>query len=190
VWAVLLIFVFLTGTESRRGYYVLPILPFAALMVADWLTSVSVTYPRLLNASGWMVAGASLMLLLWFGAAVPYGNSIGGIRPLAKEIRATAQSIAPWPQWRVLCWGSTHRGPGFYIRPLTLIPPEIYDYDKLKALVAEHPRTIVLTHVEYVDQLKNLYADAVVIREAPRVPKMFVTDKMRLEAYAAVIPRS
>ena len=61
-------------------------------------------------------------------------------------MRTAAEDIAPWPQWRVLCWESTHRGPGFYIRPVTLIPPEIYDYDKLKALVTEHPRTIVLTH--------------------------------------------
>jgi 4-amino-4-deoxy-L-arabinose transferase-like glycosyltransferase len=189
IWAVLLIFVFLTGTESRRGYYILPALPFAALMVADWLMTVSATYPRLLSASGWVAATASLILLLWFGVAVPYGNSIGGIRPFAKEVRTAAEDIAPWPQWRVLCWESTHRGPGFYIRPVTLIPPEIYDYDKLKALVTEHPRTIVLTHVEYLDRLKDLYADPIVIKEVPRVPERFRTDKMRLEAYAAVIPR-
>lgn len=190
IWAVLLIFVFLTGTESRRGYYILPALPFAALMIADWLMTVSATYPRLLSVSGWIAATASLILLLWFGVAVPYGNSVGGIRPFAKEVRAAAEDIAPWPQWRVLCWESTNRGPGFYIQPVAAIPPEIYDYNKLKALVTEHPRTIVLTHVEYLHGIKDLYADPIVIKEIPRVPKRFRTDKMRLEAYAAVIPRS
>jgi 4-amino-4-deoxy-L-arabinose transferase-like glycosyltransferase len=188
-WALLLIVAFLTGTESRRGYYILPALPFGALMIADWLMTVSAKHPRLLSASGWIAAGASLILLLWFGVGVPYGNSIGGIRPFAKEVRATAKAIAPWPQWRVLCWESTNRGPGFYIRPVTVIPVEIYDYAKLKALVTEHPQTIVLTHVQYLDDLKDLYADPIVIKEVPRVPKMFRTDRMRREAYAAVIPR-
>jgi 4-amino-4-deoxy-L-arabinose transferase-like glycosyltransferase len=186
VWAVLLVFVFLTASTSRRSYYVLPILPFVALMVADWLMTVSASHPRLLRVSAWIPVFASAMLLLWFGVAVPYGNSIGGMRPLAREIRATAESIAPWPEWRMLLWSDTSRDAQFYIRAANF-PPYAANADELKKFIAEHPRTIVLARAKDLDQLKDLLPQAIVVKERLRAPKRFIDKKKRRDLHVALI---
>jgi 4-amino-4-deoxy-L-arabinose transferase-like glycosyltransferase len=188
VWAVLLVFVFLTASTSRRSYYILPILPFAALMVADWLMTVSTTHPRLLRASAWIPVFAGVILLLWFGVAVPYGNSIGGMRPLAREIRTTAETIAPWSDWRMLLWADTSRDAQFYIRA-TNFPPYVGNTDELKKLVAEHPRTIVLARVKDLDQLKGLLPHAIVVKERLRAPARFFGKEKRRDLHVALILR-
>lgn len=37
LWTFILIFIFFTASGSRRSYYVLPMVPFAVLVTADWL---------------------------------------------------------------------------------------------------------------------------------------------------------
>jgi 4-amino-4-deoxy-L-arabinose transferase-like glycosyltransferase len=188
VWSVLLVFVFLTASGSRRSYYILPILPFAALMVADWLMIVSSTYPRLLRASAWIPVFTSLTLLLWFGVAVPYGNSIGGMRPLAREIHTAAENIAPWSDWRMLLWSDTSRDAQFYIRAVNF-PPYAANSDQLKKFVAEHPRTIVLARVKDLAQLKNLLPQAIVVKERFRAPARFFGKEKRRGLHVAFILR-
>lgn len=38
-WAVLILFLFFTLSGSRRNYYILPLIPYAILMTADWIHS-------------------------------------------------------------------------------------------------------------------------------------------------------
>ncbi len=188
VWSVLLVFAFLTASTSRRSYYILPILPFAALMVADWLMNVSSSYPRVLRASAWIPVFASLILLLWFGVAVPYGNSIGGMRPLAREIHAAAEDIAPWSDWRMLLWSDTSRDPQFYIRAANF-PPYVADPEQLEKFIAEHPRTIVLARIKDLDQLKDLLPRAIVVEERLRAPARFFDEEKRQGLHVALIVR-
>lgn len=188
VWSVFLVFVFLTVSGSRRSYYILPILPFAALMIADWLMAVSSNYPRLLRASAWIPVFASLILLLWFGAAVPYGNSIGGMRPLAREIHTAAERIAPWSDWRMVLWSDTSRDPQFYIRAVNF-PPYVANTDELKKFIAEHPRTIVLARIKDRDQLQDLLPQAIVVRERLRAPARFFNEEKRKGLHVALILR-
>ena len=77
-------FVFFTASGSRRGYYLLPILPAAAMLVARILLrrdELSTTARRLFNFGFWTIAAAALgagvllfplhMLLPWPGSAYP-----------------------------------------------------------------------------------------------------------------------
>ena len=188
VWSVLLVFVFLTASTSRRSYYILPILPFAALMVADWLMTVSSTYPRLLSVSAWVPVFASLLLLLWFGVAVPYGNNIGGMRLFAEEIHAAAESIAPWSDWRMVLWSDTSRDAQYYIRA-TNFPPYVVNTDELRRLMAEDPHTIVLARVKDLDQLEYLLPQAIIVRERFRAPARFFDEQKHHHLHVALILR-
>lgn len=46
IWSVLILFVFFTLSGSRRNYYVLPLVPFAILLTADWILEGVATLKR------------------------------------------------------------------------------------------------------------------------------------------------
>lgn len=107
VWALLLLFAFFTASGGRRSYYVLPLVPFAQLLGAWWvierrhergLAGLGRAWPRVVGA------GAGVMLLV-LGVAYPWSNGGGGVPLFAREVRAAAEQVAPWPQWRVLILG-------------------------------------------------------------------------------------
>ena len=74
-WAT---FVFFTASGSRRGYYLLPILPAAAVLVARLLlrhNELSITARRLFNFGFWTIAAAALgagVLLFPLHALLPW----------------------------------------------------------------------------------------------------------------------
>jgi 4-amino-4-deoxy-L-arabinose transferase-like glycosyltransferase len=102
VWGLGLLFVFFTASGSRRSYYVLPLVPFAQLLGAWWLSE------RLANktASGprWQkgFAFTAALLLLILGVAYPWSNGNGGVTRFAQDVQAQAVKIAPWNQWQMV----------------------------------------------------------------------------------------
>ncbi|HXX93607.1 MAG TPA: glycosyltransferase family 39 protein, partial [Planctomycetota bacterium] len=94
LWASLLIFLFLTLGRSRRNYYILPILPFLVLAVADWVRAKE-TSSRWRTASAWIAGASAVGLVVLFGAVLPPVESRGGARLMAREVRREAEARAP-----------------------------------------------------------------------------------------------
>jgi len=59
LWTLLLIFLFFSCSGSRRGYYILPILPYAVLLAARFLQDAS--FPRLRHCA--LYSSAALLIL-------------------------------------------------------------------------------------------------------------------------------
>ncbi|WP_085596870.1 MULTISPECIES: glycosyltransferase family 39 protein [unclassified Pseudomonas] len=106
VWALGLLFLFFTASGSRRSYYVLPLVPFAQLLGAWWL-SRRLELARDLGrerSRGWNLglASAAMVMLLVLGLAYPWSNGGGGVLGFAAQVKAEASRIAPWNQWRMV----------------------------------------------------------------------------------------
>ncbi|MGO4313962.1 ArnT family glycosyltransferase [Pseudomonas sp. KB_15] len=102
-----LLFLFFTASGSRRSYYVLPLVPFAQLLAAWWVTRRMAARQAAGNVSGpgWAkgIAGAAGCLFLILGVAYPWTNGgAGGVMQFTRDVRAEAIKTAPWNEWRMV----------------------------------------------------------------------------------------
>lgn len=167
--ACLLIFLFLTASSSRRAYYLLPIVPFAVLMIAEWLQHEEAG-ARWATVSAWGVVCGLAGMFVWFTLVVPASFRYGGERLLAREVRAQAEKEAPWSTWHVLICGAPPSA-GYYFRAgyeAKVIPAE--DAGEVGRLVAENPHTIVLTKRRFVEAVRSQVPAATMFVERPRIP--------------------
>jgi 4-amino-4-deoxy-L-arabinose transferase-like glycosyltransferase len=171
VWSCLLIFALLTASGSRRSYYILPIVPFGVLVIADWLRSLGErTLPRAVAA--WGVAAALAAMLLWFGVVVPFGFRRAGERLLVRAVRQHVEAIAPWQEWRILICGAPEAA-GYYFRTdagVTVIPAAAAS--EIGPLVAGYPHTIVVTKRRFLEGARAAVPSAVEFEEPSRVPRL------------------
>ncbi|TFY85145.1 dolichyl-phosphate-mannose--protein mannosyltransferase [Pseudomonas nabeulensis] len=102
VWGLGLLFLFFTASGSRRSYYVLPLVPFAQLLGAWWLSERLHTQPasRPRWNKGFAIAAALMLMVL--GVAYPWSNGNGGVTRLVEDVRAEALKSAPWEQWQLV----------------------------------------------------------------------------------------
>ncbi|MGF6097875.1 ArnT family glycosyltransferase [Pseudomonas sp. 18175] len=102
VWGLGLLFVFFTASGSRRSYYVLPLVPFAQLLGAWWLSERLLANPasRLRWYKGFGAAAALMLLIL--GVAYPWSNGKGGVTQFAVDVQTQATQTAPWAQWQMV----------------------------------------------------------------------------------------
>lgn len=102
VWGLGLLFVFFTASGSRRSYYVLPLVPFAQLLAAWWLSErleqKTASWPRWQKGFGF-TAG---LLLLVLGGIYPWVNGNGGVTRFADDVQAEAVKSAPWAHWQMV----------------------------------------------------------------------------------------
>jgi len=102
-WTLLLLFLFFTFSGSRRSYYVLPMVPFAILLSADWLLSRTNSLVK-----RWERGAASLVLLsfvLIFIAVdvIPaWYYSQYGVNRFAIALKKEASKIKPWETWNIV----------------------------------------------------------------------------------------
>lgn len=97
-----LLMLFFTASGSRRSYYVLPLVPFAQLLGAWWVTR------RLAERNseghglkiGFAVATALLVAIL--GVLYPWTNSGGGVIRFGEQVRQQASEQAPLNQWHMV----------------------------------------------------------------------------------------
>ena len=172
IWTCLLIFVFLTVSSSRRSYYVLPIVPFGVLMIAEWLHDEGARSWAQTAAAG-VVAVTFAGMLLWFGVIVPAGFRRGGERLLVRAVRSHAETEAPWKDWRIVLCGAPPAA-GYYFRTgqeVTVVP--IADLQQVAPLVARDPHTIVVTKRRFAEEVRALVPAAAVFEEPSRVPGVF-----------------
>ncbi|HUE38720.1 MAG TPA: glycosyltransferase family 39 protein [Candidatus Binatia bacterium] len=169
IWTCVLIFCVLTASGSRRSYYILPIVPFAILMIADWLRSADAN-ERLRTSVNWVAVGTLAGMLLWFGVVVPAGFRHGGERVLARQVRDRAEREAPWGSWKVLICGAPPAA-GYYFRTgpePTVVPIE--KVDTVAGLIERDPHTLVLTKRRFADSVRSILPAAAMLEEPSRVP--------------------
>jgi hypothetical protein len=189
-WACLLIFLFLSASLSRRSYYVLPILPFAALLVAGWLRGLAPGpgRRRWRAAAGAVAAVSAAGLAAWFGVIQPHVESHRGIRAMGAAVRAELERRAPLAEWNVVLWG-TPEGVGFYLAPgARAVGLDPNQEEAVRAQLRERPRTMVVTKAENEGAARAMFARSVAIREPPSPPVLNRFPVTRSRPLVAVIP--
>jgi 4-amino-4-deoxy-L-arabinose transferase-like glycosyltransferase len=97
-----LLLLFFTASGSRRSYYVLPLVPFAQLLGAWWITRRMAA--RKLDGRGWTIAFAIATAVMAgvLGVLYPWTNSAGGVIRFGETVREQASQQAPLNQWRMV----------------------------------------------------------------------------------------
>ncbi len=99
--ALVLGFIFLSCSSSRRSYYVLPLVPFAILIGADW---VNIYFDKIKILKN-VIAGLMLLALLTVlisDIMLAVGDMDGGNSMFSSQTRAAAVKIQPWKNWKIV----------------------------------------------------------------------------------------
>ncbi|NIE77435.1 phospholipid carrier-dependent glycosyltransferase [Pantoea sp. Ap-967] len=102
VQGLALLMLFFTASGSRRSYYVLPLVPFAQLLGAWWVTrwlAVRNSQGRGLHLG---FAATAALLVAVLGILVPWSNGGGGVIGFGKAVRELASAQAPLAQWHLV----------------------------------------------------------------------------------------
>ncbi|WP_433740960.1 ArnT family glycosyltransferase [Pseudomonas putida] len=176
IWGLTLLFLFFTASGSRRSYYVLPLVPFAQLLAAWWVTRRMTERKAAgkVSGPGWTkgIAAAAGLLFVILGIVYPWTNGgDGGVMQFSQDVRAQAIKTAPWNEWRMVLvdvdnklpmYLQNHGAPFYYVAPDSDIP-KTGDSAALMAWLEKQSgqpwrpeRTII---VEQYDDLKQLPLD-------------------------------
>ena len=169
-WSTLLIFVFFTLSGSRRSYYILPLVPFATLVTAEWVSAALGRNPGWSRRLGVAVALAYAALFLFANVLVALYYSGGGSPAFGRELRAQATAVHPWEAWKIVSLDARDKLV-LYVepaRPIEMIaaPPRgdaggdaerSCTADELLTawplLRERRPDTILITRAAYLDKL-------------------------------------
>lgn len=160
--SVIAIFVFFTLSGSRRSYYILPMLPFCSLFIADWLLmrTISIKQKAILSSSIAIMFG---LMLLFYDVFPAYIYQKHGAQPFAKKVIHEAELIQPWSAWNVMLLDAETKL-NFYFN----FPPTIKNYYFAGGRALQTPdqllrtwpfitdiksNTIIITRQRYLDFL-------------------------------------
>lgn len=164
VWSVVLLFLFLTGSGSRRNYYVLPMVPFAILMTADWLLANKDQLAAKVKWLSRLVVIFFLVLFLNFNVVQPWYYAQSSIPDFAKQLKQESETIKPWSDWQVVLLDSEAKVQ-FYLN----LPPSVKNlsvvgnrkHQTTDSLLAAWPivakkdsNTLLVTRKQYVQLLQ------------------------------------
>jgi 4-amino-4-deoxy-L-arabinose transferase-like glycosyltransferase len=179
-WTVLslvLLFLFFTLSGSRRSYYVLPIVPFAILMTADWILSSREIFTRRNIWAGRVAVISFLLLFVQFDVLQPLYYSGGGMPVFAVKLKAAAEKKNPWEKWNVISLDAESKT-YFYLR----LPPTTKNYgvmgkreeqtkaSLLKAwpmLRSRDPHVIFISRKRYEPILRNILSEYEAVESPP-----------------------
>lgn len=117
VWSLAILFCFFTMSGSRRSYYVLPMVPFAILLTADWILSLQNRHWQ--KWSLYTTTAAFTILLLAVDILPVWYYSQKGVEKFAVGLQQRASEIKPWQQWKVVMLDSESKL-NFYLQ----LPPD------------------------------------------------------------------
>lgn len=195
-WATLLLFLFLTLSGSRRSYYVLPLVPFAILLTADWILSGAEALQKRYIWAGKMVIIFYILFALNYILLQPLYYSFSGIETFASTLQSKTNKIKPWSEWNVVMIDPVSK-----IRFYLQLPPEIknqglpkgatYSEDSLEkiwpVLKAPPPNTIFVTRTYYVPLLQKILKNYEIVQAKPSLLELFAK-KEDPNSPAAFIP--
>lgn len=105
VWGLGLLMLFFTASGSRRSYYVLPLVPFAQLLGAWWITRRMAERNETGRGSRGLKIGfglATALLVLVLGVVYPWTNGGGGVIAFAETVKLEASKRAPLDKWKMV----------------------------------------------------------------------------------------
>jgi 4-amino-4-deoxy-L-arabinose transferase-like glycosyltransferase len=171
-WSTLLIFLFLTVSGSRRNYYVLPLVPFATLLTADWIAAGFVAKTKRIYTAVIMGICSYLAMFIYYDILIPVYYSEGGLTPFVRQVHAQANAIHPWPQWNIVFLDAESKV-SLYIKPtkpvqmLSVIGSTQAQRDKYRQnysvadllrswpiLLQHEPNTILISRKLYLNKLQ------------------------------------
>lgn len=117
-WVVLVFFIFLTLSGSRRNYYVLPLVPFALLMTADWIL-----VKKWSARAAQLVVVMTIVLLIYFAIAQPLWYQARGVEKFATTLKHQVETIRPWSNWKIVLLD-----PESKVRFYLNLPSEMHNY--------------------------------------------------------------
>lgn len=170
-WSSLLIFVFLTLSGSRRSYYVLPLVPFATLLTAQWLDSFLQKASQYKRYLANIILVSLVVVALIFDVALPLYYANGGLRPFVDQVKQQAEIMHPWPTWNIVFLDAESKLT-FYLdssKPVIILNPPFDSSGKNKlpdpssqqllqkwsVLESPLPNTIFITRKFYVPKIQG-----------------------------------
>lgn len=188
VWSVLILFVFLTLSGSRRNYYVLPLVPFAILMTADWLLASANEFAKRNLWAGRIAAIFFVGLFLNYDIVQPLFYAQGGTSGFATELKAQADKVKPWSEWQFTMLDPESKT-RFYLHlsPMVKnkgISGDVRDNQTAESLVEAWPElknndknVIFITRKLYEPLLKQILPTYEVVEATPSLGQRFVKTK-------------
>jgi hypothetical protein len=158
-----LLFLFFTFSGSRRNYYVLPMVPFAILMTADWILA---SQQRMIWA-GRMALTFFVLMFLNFDVVQPLYYTKDGMQRFANILKSDVTQLYPWSTWQVVMLDPESKA-RFYLH----LPPTAKEFaltgEQRKTQTAESllrawpvltektPKTIFITRKSYEPLLRKI----------------------------------
>jgi 4-amino-4-deoxy-L-arabinose transferase-like glycosyltransferase len=99
-WSLLVLFLFLTASGSRRNYYVLPIVPFGILFTVDWILSASSASMRKRLWSAGICVFSFLLIFLAVDLLPALYYAQFGINQFTTLLQKEAEKVKPLSQWK------------------------------------------------------------------------------------------
>jgi len=188
VWAVLLLFLFFTLSGSRRNYYVLPIVPFALLMTADWLLSAK---EKIRHWALWVAIVSFVTLFASFCVVQPIYYARQGMQDFSVALKNDAEKIKPWSEWQFAMLDSESKL-RFYLH----LAPEVKNFPVIGERSAQtsqsllqawpilnHPPKgmIFVSRQEYVGLLQPLLSQyhLIAVSKRANAPVAFVPESIK-----------
>lgn len=139
------LFLFFTISGSRRSYYILPVVPFALLLILDWLQD----FPRYLRFTKVLAVFTTVLLMLFFMVAQPLFYAKYGTSAFLDRVKEKAALHSPLQKGEVLLLGVRNKL-AFY---LELSPADVVNSDSQVASV--------------INQLASQYRELHTINQLP-----------------------
>jgi 4-amino-4-deoxy-L-arabinose transferase-like glycosyltransferase len=190
VWALLLLFIFFTISGSRRNYYVLPLVPFAILLTADWILAGLETWKRN-RWAGYMTVFSFGIFFLFFCVGQWLYYAGGGMDNFARNLKQQVEQIKPWSQWNFVMLD-----PESKVRFYLQLSPEVKNYgikvrggQTADSLLQQWPflhaanntsNTIYISRQQYAEQLKVILKQYTLVEEQAGWGQKFMKNQKNL----------
>jgi 4-amino-4-deoxy-L-arabinose transferase-like glycosyltransferase len=194
-WAVLLLFIFFTLSGSRRNYYVLPMVPFTILLMAEWFLANE----RAILWAGRLAISFFLLFFMSFDVVQPLYYSQGGLTHFADSVQSEAGKIKPWSAWHFVMLDPESKT-RFYLH----MPPTVKDYPMcaddhtlpktvdlsavMPVLTEKEPGVIFVTRKRYEAALKNILPEYKVVEARQNLGERLLNRQNEDAAVAFIAP--
>jgi len=101
-WTLFLLFLFFTLSGSRRSYYILPVIPFGMLLIADWILSDVRTTGKKIVWTTWTVIVSFAVFAAVIDVLPAWYYSQYGINQFALALKKDAANIQPFTERNIV----------------------------------------------------------------------------------------